>query len=260
MHEPARHVRLIGLLVFALGAAACGGDTSDPFAGGATTTAGPLSAEAPTTTVAQIPLEVTGPPVDYAGFRTQPTACGASQPPELTAQAYTAPQDEAIDRADRPVATITTSCGDIVIELDPSIAPETVNSFVFLVEQGYFDGTAIHRVVPGFVVQAGDPDASGLGGPGYAIPDEVPATDYLYARGTVAMANAGPGTSGSQFFMMLDDVQFPPQYRFNVFGIVVDGLDTLDRIAALPLGPSAASGEVSVPLETVYIEGVEISR
>jgi peptidylprolyl isomerase len=114
-------------------------------------------------------------------------------------------------------------------------------------------------VVPGFVVQAGDPEASGRGGPGYAVADEFAAADYVYATGIVAMANAGPGTSGSQFFMVLDDVQFPPQYRFNVFGRIVDGFDTLERIAALPLG-AGPTGEVSVPLETVYIEQVVIAR
>jgi peptidyl-prolyl cis-trans isomerase B (cyclophilin B) len=209
--------------------------------------------------VAEIPLESTRPPVGYEGFRAQPTACGATQPPELTTQAFTSPDDEAIDSDTRPVATIVTSCGEVVVELDPSVAPETVNSFVFLAESGYFDGTAMHRVVPGFVVQAGDPIASGTGGPGYAIPDEFAPADFVYTRGTVAMANGGPGTSGSQFFMMLDDVQFPPQFRFNVFGIVVEGFDTLARIAALPLGASV-TGEVSVPLESVYVERITVSR
>lgn len=225
------------------------------MAAGDTTT----TAAIPTTTVAEIPLESTRPPASYEEFRAQPTACGAEQPAPLTPMTFGAPDELALAADSRPSATVTTSCGDIVIELDPSIAPATVNSFVFLAEQGYFDGTAMHRVVPGFVVQAGDPDASGRGGPGYAIPDEFAASDFVYTAGTVAMANAGPGTSGSQFFVMLDDVQFPPQYQFNVFGRIVDGFDTLDRIVTLPLG-AGPTGEVSVPLETVYIERVSTAR
>ncbi len=248
----------VAALAVALVAAGCGGGDGDaaPSTTASTTT---TTAAAATTTVPEIPLESTRPPAGYEEFRAQPTACGADQPPVLTPMTFAAPEDLAIDPASRPQATITTSCGDIVIELDPSRAPATVNSFVFLAEQGYFDGTAIHRVVPGFVVQAGDPDAAGRGGPGYAVPDEFAAPDFVYTTGTVAMANAGPGTSGSQFFLVLDDVQFPPQYQFNVFGTVVDGQDTLERIAAIPLG-AGPTGEVSVPLETVYIDRVTVAR
>jgi len=242
---------LTALLAFALGAAGCGGDAAP-----ATTTAS--TPTGPTTTVTEIPLAVSRPPVDYEGFRAQQTACGATQPPALTPLSFASPEDQGIDATTRPRATVTTSCGDIVIELDPSLAPATVNSFVFLATAGYFDGSAIHRVVPGFVVQGGDPEATGRGGPGYTVADEVPATDFVYARGTVAMANAGSGTSGSQFFVMLGDAQFPPQYQFNVFGRVVEGLDTVDRIAALRLA-AGPDGEVSVPLETVYIERISIS-
>jgi cyclophilin family peptidyl-prolyl cis-trans isomerase len=145
-----------------------------------------------------------------------------------------------------------------VVELDPSIAPETVNSFVFLAEQGYFDGTAAHRVLPAFVLQAGDPTATGRGGPGYSVPDELPPQGTTYERGVLAMANAGPGTSGSQFFIMLADAGLPPAY--SIFGRVVDGLDVLDVIATLPLGDrsSGFSVERSVPLETLYIERVTV--
>jgi cyclophilin family peptidyl-prolyl cis-trans isomerase len=251
------HRTVVAAFVLALIVASCGGGDSD--AAPSTTGIGTTAPGASTTTVAEIPLESTRPPVNYEEFRTQPTACGAGQPPPLTPETFPAPEDLALDPTSRPLATVATSCGEIVVELDPSIAPATVNSFVFLAERGYFEGTAIHRVVPGFVVQAGDPDASGRGGPGYAVPDEFAPADYVYAAGIVAMANAGPGTSGSQFFVVLEDVQFPAQYRFNVFGRVVDGFDTLERIAALPLG-AGPTGEVSVPLETVYIERVAVVR
>ncbi len=197
------------------------------------------------------------PPVDYAGFRAQPTACGAEQPPEAAQLGFDEAADMGIDPTSTPVATIATSCGEIVIELDPAAAPATVNSFVFLAESGYFDGTAMHRVVPGFVLQAGDPTGTGSGSPGYVVPDELPPDGTVYVTGTVAMANAGPGTTGSQFFITLSDVGLPADY--SIFGRVTGGTDTLDDIAAVPVGPGL-SGEVSVPLETVYIESVTIER
>jgi cyclophilin family peptidyl-prolyl cis-trans isomerase len=157
--------------------------------------------------------------------------------------------------------TMITSCGPIVIELSSDAAPETVNSFAFLAESGYFDGTASHRIIPGFMMQAGDPTATGLGGPGYVLPDELPQNAAPYTRGVVAMANAGPGTTGSQFFIMFDDVDWlGPQY--TIIGEVTTGLDTLELIAAVPLGSSPASPDPtpSTPLESVYIVSVSVER
>ncbi len=197
-------------------------------------------------------------PVDYPGFRAQPTACGATAPPEPSAVDFANPEDMAIAPTEAPVATITTSCGDIVIELDPAAAPATVNSFVFLAGAGYFDGTVIHRVLPGFVVQAGDPTATGTGSPGYVLPDELPPPGTVYTAGTVAMANSGPGTTGSQFFVMLaDNDALPPDY--TIFGLVVGSDATLQAIASVPLGTNAR-GEPSTPLHTVYIESVTVTR
>ncbi|MCB1247679.1 MAG: peptidylprolyl isomerase [Acidimicrobiia bacterium] len=172
---------------------------------------------------------------------------------------FTEPTDEAVGEPIR--ATITTSCGLIVIELDPELAPETVNSFVFLAEQGYFDGSVSHRVLPGFMMQAGDPTATGRGGPGYTVPDEFPEEGFVYQRGVVAMANAGSGTTGSQFFIMFDTADWlPPAY--TVIGEVVEGLDVLDRIATVPLGhaPTSPDPSPSTPLETVYLETVTVDR
>jgi peptidyl-prolyl cis-trans isomerase B (cyclophilin B) len=137
------------------------------------------------------------------------------------------------------------------------MAPATVNSFVFLASAGYFDGSVPHRVVPGFVIQAGDQTATGREGPGYTIPDELPESGFVYEQGTLAMANSGPNSTGSQFFIVLADARLNPD--FSAFGRVVDGFETLDRIAALPLGPNAF-GELSVPLETVFIESVTITE
>ncbi|TXJ07933.1 MAG: peptidylprolyl isomerase [Aeromicrobium sp.] len=113
--------------------------------------------------------------------------------------------------------TIATSHGDIAVKLDAKNAPCTVNSFVSLAEQGYFDDTQCHRLVPGFVLQCGDPSATGMGGPGYSFDDELTG-DETYTTGTVAMANSGPDTNGSQFFIVLADVALPPDY--TVFGTV----------------------------------------
>jgi peptidyl-prolyl cis-trans isomerase B (cyclophilin B) len=192
----------------------------------------------------------------YLTFRSQPTACGAQAPPPAVAMQFSAPGDAGVTG---PVDVVLhTSCGDVRLRLDPALAPETVNSFVFLAEQGYFDGTVAHRVVPGFVFQAGDPTASGSGGPGYTLPDELPPSDFTYSRGVVAMANTGqPHTGGSQFFIVLSDISLPPSY--TVFATVVAGMDVLDTIAALPMGPNPGDPVDSRPLETVYLDRVEVA-
>jgi len=197
-------------------------------------------------------------PTSYPEFRAQATACDAEQPPPVEEMMFTAPTDMGVDK---PVTVIIeTSCGPVTVELDPAAAPQTVNSFVFLAEQGFFDGSASHRIIPGFVIQAGDPTATGRGGPGYTLPDELPAADFTYARGTLAMANAGPGTTGSQFFIVVADVSLPPQ--FSVFGRVVDGFDVLGAIERIDLGtaPGSRDPAPSTPLESLYIERVEVSR
>jgi cyclophilin family peptidyl-prolyl cis-trans isomerase len=198
-----------------------------------------------------------GPPAGYAGYRIQPTACGADQPEAVVEMQFDAPGDAGVEGA--TTVLLETSCGPLEIVLDPSVAPEAVNSFVFLAESGYFDGSVSHRIIPGFMMQAGDPTATGIGGPGYTIPDEFPA-ESAYDRGVVAMANAGPGTTGSQFFIMFTDGPLPPNY--TIVGNVVDGLDTLDRIELLQLGRSATSADPtpSTPLESLYIESATVSR
>lgn len=254
-----RRIALVALVI-ALFVTACGGGEEE--AGAATDT----TANTTTTADQSIPAETTTtdpgtagpqvPPADYAGFAAQPTACGAEAPPQVEEMKFDAPEDQNLDPGTVVRATVSTSCGDIVLELDPSIAPETVNSFVFLARSGYFDGSVSHRIAPGFVVQAGDPTGSGTGGPGYTIADELPGTGFLYEAGSLAMANAGAGTTGSQFFIMLADAPLPPDYSY--FGNVVEGFDTLEAIARIPLGVSPF-GEQSVPLETLYIEQVTIA-
>ena len=137
-----------------------------------------------------------------------------------------------IDPTKRYTATMDTSMGTIVISLDPINAPKTTNNFVFLALNHYYDGIVFHRIVKDFVIQGGDPQGSGMGGPGYRFEDELPKPGK-YAIGSLAMANAGPNTNGSQFFVISgpDGCTLPPLY--SLFGQVVKGLDVVDRINAI---------------------------
>ena len=157
-----------------------------------------------------------------------------------------------IDTGKRYTATMVTSHGTLVIALDPLAAPKTVNSFVFLARYHYYDGVIFHRIIPGFVLQGGDPTGTGTGGPGYKFEDELPAPGR-YQVGSLAMANAGPHTNGSQFFIISgpDGVRLPPQYA--LFGAVVSGGDVVTKIDAL----GTRSGK---PTEEVVIESVTIAE
>ena len=166
------------------------------------------------------------------------------------AKQYERAPDLTIDLDTNYVATLQTNHGEITIEFDPARAPQAVNNFVFLARDGYYDGVIFHRVVPGFVIQGGDPTGSGRGGPGYKFRDELDGNGS-YTRGTVAMANAGPNTNGSQFFICLDDVGLPHSY--TIFGQVTSGMEAVDAIAALPLDRER-------PQEDAVIESVTISE
>ncbi len=160
----------------------------------------------------------------------------------------------AIDPNNNYIATIHTNLGDFTVELFASEAPLTVNNFVFLSREGFYDGVLFHRVIKEFMVQTGDPRGDGTGGPGYRFEDEPVSRSY--SRGIVAMANAGPNTNGSQFFIVHGtNVNLPPSY--TIFGQVSSGLDTVDLIANTPVQPSLR-GEVSSPTEPLLIESIEI--
>ncbi|MGC8480345.1 MAG: peptidylprolyl isomerase [Acidimicrobiales bacterium] len=128
-------------------------------------------------------------------------------------------------------ATIVTDVGTFKVKLDPKTAPLTTNNFVFLARYHYFDGIIFHRVIPGFVVQGGDPTGTGTGGPGYTFKDELPKKG-AYKLGSVAMANSGPNTNGSQFFIVVgpSGEQLPPQY--SLFGQVTSGMSVVNKIAS----------------------------
>ncbi|HXA29526.1 MAG TPA: peptidylprolyl isomerase [Candidatus Angelobacter sp.] len=142
---------------------------------------------------------------------------------------YSKPE-QVIDASHKYEATIATDKGDIVISLDPQRAPKSVNNFVFLAREGFYDGLTFHRVVDDFVIQGGCPEGSGRGGPGYRFEDEPVQGEYV--PGAVAMANAGPNTNGSQFFICTVDDRQKLAKAYNLFGQVVKGMDVVEQIRA----------------------------
>lgn len=140
---------------------------------------------------------------------------------------YSGPE-QVIDAGKRYVATIATDKGEIEMTLDPSRAPKSVNNFVFLAREGFYDGLTFHRVVDDFVIQAGCPEGTGRGGPGYRFEDEPVQGDYV--AGAVAMANAGPNTNGSQFFICTVDDRHKLAKSYNLFGQVTRGMDVVTSI------------------------------
>jgi cyclophilin family peptidyl-prolyl cis-trans isomerase len=166
-------------------------------------------------------------------------------------QKFDSPPEMGIDPNKRYTATMSTSMGDMVIALDPLRAPKTVNNFVFLALHHYFDGIIFHRIINGFVCQGGDPTGTGTGSPGYRFDDELPKAGQ-YEIGSVAMANAGPNTNGSQFFLISgpSGVGLPPNY--SLFGKIVKGLDVLDAMQRVP------TGRGDRPHEDVVINSVTI--
>ena len=158
-----------------------------------------------------------------------------------------------IDQTKKYQAILKTDKGNIVIDLFADKTPITVNNFVYLTRENFYTNTIFHRTIPGFMIQGGDPTGTGRGGPGYKFEDESFSGEY--SRGTVAMANAGPNTNGSQFFIMHQDTDLPLNYV--IFGKVIEGLDVVDAIATAPTNPG---GEGSTPVNPVKIESVEINE
>lgn len=168
---------------------------------------------------------------------------------------YTEPPEMIIDTTKGYSATIQTSEGSMKFELFVDDAPITVNNFVFLAQDGFYDGVIFHRIIKGFMIQSGDPTGTGTGGPGYRFQDEYPITrDYL--KGTLAMANAGPDTNGSQFFVMHGDMGLPKNY--TIFGQLTEGLDVLDVLANTPVTGSS-NGELSKPITPPKITVIDIT-
>lgn len=159
-----------------------------------------------------------------------------------------------IDASKTYTAVLNTTEGTVKIELNAKATPVTVNNFVALARKGFYNNTIFHRVIKGFMIQGGDPQGNGTGGPGYRFKDEP--FEGEYTRGTIAMANAGPNTNGSQFFIMHQDVtQLPKNYV--IFGHVTEGMDTVDKIASAPVEDNGM-GEESKPVNPVQVKTVEI--
>ena len=218
-----RLVLLVFVLVFA--AAGCGSGDDDSASGGDTTT----------TAVSEC-VDVEAPDSRDHGSHQAPTA--------------------ALDSSKTYTLTFDTSCGAFTVTLDLESAPKTAASLVALAKDGYFDDTIFHRVVPGFVIQGGDPTQSGAGGPGYSTVDKPPS-DAKYTKGIVAMAKTqveAPGTSGSQFFVVTgEDAGLPPDYA--IVGNVTDGMDTVERIDAL--GTPGGDGP---PTKPIVISSVTVNE
>ena len=209
----------------------------------------PEASDAPSTTV------TSGMAGQDARARLDSVQCNDTTPPPGPARpTFTAPPPMTVDPARKYTAMFVTSCGTITIELDPSAAPKTVNNFVFLARQQYFDGLTFHRVVRDFVIQGGDPTGTGSGGPGYQFDDELSPDGYRI--GSLAMANAGPNTNGSQFFIVTGDDGVTLPSKYSRFGMVTSGIEVAQKLEsfAQPADPRGT------PSRTLYIFSVTITE
>lgn len=173
----------------------------------------------------------------------------------VTMTEWSTPPEIMIDLEKTYSALIKTNKGEIDVELFSKEVPITVNNFVFLSREGFYNNVKFHRIISGFMIQTGDPTGTGRGGPGYRFNDEPVTRNYL--KGTLAMANSGPNTNGSQFFIMHNENPLPKNY--TIFGIATDGFDTIDAIASSTV-TNSPTGESSLPLEEIIIEGIIITE
>jgi cyclophilin family peptidyl-prolyl cis-trans isomerase len=180
--------------------------------------------------------------------------CVPATPPAPKTVELDAP-DEELDPAKTYVATVTTNCGEFEITLDPKLAPKTGASFKSLADQKFYDGTTFHRIVPGFVIQGGDPSGDGTGGPGYSV-EEAPPKDLKYEVGVAAMAKGGTepaGTSGSQFFVVTGEqaAELTPDYA--LLGRVTAGMPVVEKIGAIITDPRTDRPEAPVVIESIRV-------
>ncbi|OAB45783.1 peptidylprolyl isomerase [Paenibacillus antarcticus] len=183
----------------------------------------------------------------------------AEETPTQTTKSWDNPPAMEIDSTKSYEAEVTTNKGTFTIELYAKDAPKTVNNFVFLAKQGFYDDVIFHRIIESFMIQTGDPQGTGAGGPGYQFEDEK--TSYQYEPGVVAMANAGANTNGSQFFICTgaDSTSLNNQPNYTIFGKITNGMDVVKQIAATPV-EVGMSGEMSTPTEKIQIKNVKITE
>jgi len=191
-------------------------------------------------------------------------ACGGSAPKTATQPKpqFAGPPPMKIDPKATYTATFDTSCGKIVVELDPTTAPQTVNSFVFLAGKGFFDGQYVIRLDTSIdVIQAGDPTGTGGGGPGYTIPDELTGNES-YTPGVLAMANGGPNTGGSQFFLITgpNGKNLDANPAYTIFGKVVEGLAVAQKIQQLPIQDPSTGMAGQRPTDAIYFDSVTVKK
>lgn len=186
------------------------------------------------------------------------TGCGESKEKGAELKQWSEPPEMSIDVDKTYTFTIETTHGTMSGVLFPEDAPTTVNNFVFLAREAYYDGVIIHRVLRGFVLQTGDPTGTGSGGPGYRFHDEPVTRDYL--KGTLAMANSGPNTNGSQFFVVLDDLRDRLPKDYTVFGQVDEGLATIDKISMVDVEAPQRGAEKSRPVDEIIMKKITIQE
>lgn len=184
-----------------------------------------------------------------------PTNNQSMNSPTVAPGKYKSPPQISIDQDKNYSALVQTSLGDFTISFFPKEVPNTVNNFIFLARDNFYNGVIFHRIIKGFMVQSGDPNGDGTGGPGFKFADEKITRDYK--RGIVAMANSGPDTNGSQFFIMHADNDLPKNYV--IFGEVTKGLETIDKTASVEVEDNG-QGENSKPKTKVTIEKITISE
>ena len=211
---------------------------------------GPVAGPSPTPDVS--PTAQPNPPAQAA---PKTVACGAKKPKAAGKEkpTWASPPEMAIDPAKTYTATLKTSCGTIVIDLFAEESPKTVNNFVFLAREKFYDGTYFHRVIKDFMNQGGDPTGTGSGGPGYQFEDETANGLTFDEVGLLAMANSGPNTNGSQFFITTSE----PTHldgKHTIFGVVTKGYDVVKRINGLQTSPDDR------PAAAVYVESVTIAE
>jgi cyclophilin family peptidyl-prolyl cis-trans isomerase len=232
-------VLIVGLFALWAWLHSSGGKSTKTNAGAASTT---TTASGPTTSTTVNPALAA-------------VQCNDTKPPDNPNRpTFTAAPPMTIDTAKKYTVVIETSCGKITADLDAKGAPKTVNNFVFLAQKHFFDGLTWHRVVQGFVIQGGDPQGTGSGGPGYQFADELPKDGYKL--GSLAMANSGPNTNGSQFFIVTGAQGTSLPNSYSRFGMVTGGLDVAQKLESFAQNPPDPNGK---PSRTLYILSITVS-
>ncbi len=207
-----------------------------------------VATEGSTTTVADDTTATTTP-----GPAIGDTPCPPAEGAAEKTQTFTSGPQACIDVTKTYTAVISTNKGDITVELDAVNAPKTVNSFVFLARNRFYEDVIFHRIIKGFMLQGGDPTGTGSGGPGYEIPDELPTGSPAYEIGSIAMANSGPNTSGSQFFIVVGDAGVNLDPNYSRFGKVTEGMEVATAIEAVGMesDPGTPSEEIKISKVTI---------